>query len=421
MRVLIITKEVWRNDQNGGNTLTWMFSRFPSDTDFAHVYCSEGMPDNQICNKYFKISTRDVVRSIKRRKKDAGEVVSHHKEVQNQSNINRKSLLSKITNSEILRDVVWKTGFFKSNKLKKYISDYNPDIIYAPGYGVNYMNYLIRWISTFAKCPIVSLISDDYYSFHQHRINPLYWLYLLNLRHNVRLSTKAYSLIYTMTDMQKEQLEKDFDVPVKLIRKGYEFDENMINNRIISDPIRIIHVGNIYHNRWKTIKYLAECINRINKNQKKYQLEIVTSYGLDNKIRDILEERNVIIHTNVSESGLKQLYKDCDIALHVESFDLVNRLKMQMSFSTKIIEYLASGCAIMMVCDERQSTYRYLKKDNLAIFVNSLENIEDTLTDIYDNKTVIDEKRNKAFIYGKENHSIEIVSNTLYSDFINII
>ena len=421
MKVLIITKEVWRNDQNGGNTLTWMFSKFPSETEFAHIFCSEGMPDNHICDNYFKLSTRDVVRSIKERKRDSGEIISKKTEVHNQSGNNRNSFLSKITNSEVLRDIIWKTGFFKSQKLKKYIDDYNPDIIYAPGYGVNYMNYLIRWVSTFVKCPIVSLISDDYYSFHQRRINPLYWLYLINLRHNVRLSTKVYSLIYTMTDMQKEQLEKDFDVPVKIIRKGYEFDENMINNRTISDPVRIIHVGNIYHNRWKTIKYFADCINRINNNQKKYQLEIVTSYGLDNKTKAILEEGNIIIHTNVSESELKKLYKDCDIALHVESFDLVNKLKMQMSFSTKIIEYLASGCAIMMVCDERQSTYQYLKKGDLAIFVNSLENIENTLVDIYNNKAIIDEKRNKAFMYGKENHSIEIVSNMLYSDFVNIV
>lgn len=43
------SQEVWRNDQNG-NTLTWMYSGFPLGTEFAQGYCSEGTPNNDVCN-----------------------------------------------------------------------------------------------------------------------------------------------------------------------------------------------------------------------------------------------------------------------------------------------------------------------------------------------------------------------------------
>lgn len=418
MRILIISQEVWRNDQNGGNTLTWMFSGFPSDTEFAQVYCSEGMPNNNVCNNYFKLSTSDVARAIKSKSKDAGTVITKTDNSNTEPKEEKKpSLIGKIKGSNYIRDAVWRTGYYKSDSLKKYILSFNPDIIYAPGYGVNYMNYLIQWVDTLVKCPIVSLISDDFYSFHQKRINPLFWFYLMNLRKNVRKTVKCYDLLYTMTDMQKKQLEKDFEVPVKIIQKGYLFDDEMINEKKVSDPIRIIHVGNLYYNRWKTLCLLADNINSFNEDCKRFQLEVVTSYGLSDKIRNQLESRNIIIHLNVSETELKNLYKSCDIATHVEGFDLINRLKMQMSFSTKIIEYLASGCAILIICDKRQSTYQYLKKYDLAFCVDSRKQIENMLNTIYVDSTKINEYGKKAFKYGKINHSIDVVSETLVKDF----
>lgn len=423
MKVLIISTEVWRNDQNGGNTLTWMFSGFPSYTEFAQVYCSEGDPDNTVCSNYYKLSTGDIARALIHGKKDAGVIIESTNSTENYSHSyssKKNSLLVRITGSKIIRDMVWKTGFFKSDKLRSYILEINPDIIYAPCYGVNYMNYLIQWVSSFTNCPIVSLISDDFYSFHQKNLNPFFWIYLLNLRKNVRKSVSHYKLIYTMTDMQKKQLEKDFNIPVELVQKGYYFDEAMLG-KAIAEPIKILHVGNLYYNRWKTICLVADCINSINATKKKYQIEIVTSYSISEKIRKQLESRGVIIHNNVSEDRLKEIYKGSDIALHVEGFDLVNRLKMQMSFSTKIIEYLASGCAIMMICDNRQSTYQYISSNDIGICIDSTKNIKDTLIRLCEDVTRIKEYQIKAFEFGKNNHSINSVSQKLYCDFCKMI
>ena len=120
MKVLIISTEVWRNDQNGGNTLTWMFSGFPSDTEFAQVYCSEGNPDNTVCSNYYKLSTGDIARALIHGKKDAGVIIESTNSTENYSysySSKKNSLLVRITGSKIIRDIVWKTGFFKSEKL----------------------------------------------------------------------------------------------------------------------------------------------------------------------------------------------------------------------------------------------------------------------------------------------------------------
>ena len=90
MRILIVSKEVWRNDQNGENTLTWMFSEFPSETEFAQIYCSEGIPSNTICNKYFKLSTSDIAKSIKNHSRESGEIITNTEHNNKNSSISKK-------------------------------------------------------------------------------------------------------------------------------------------------------------------------------------------------------------------------------------------------------------------------------------------------------------------------------------------
>lgn len=425
MRILIVSKEVWRNDQNGGNTLTMMFSNFPPETEIAQIYCSEGNPNNTICSKYYKLSTRDVVKSIRNGNIEAGSVIEKKETDESEQNASiKKSFLSGLTNNEVLRDLIWKTGRFKSEKLKKYIKEFNPDIIYAPGYGVHYMNYLIQWIASFMDTPIVSLISDDYYSFNQVRINPFFWIRLIGLRRNIRRSVRCYDLIYTMTDMQKKQLEKDFGVPVNIIRKGYQFEKKGEINKETRETLHLVYAGNLYYNRWKTLYYIQNAVADINAKagREKYFLDLYSNGALNSKFQKLFNIKGVSeIHRSVPYSEIMRIYSNSDMAIHAESFDLVNRKKVQMSFSTKIIDCMASGCAILCVCDKSQSGFLYLKENNIAICIDNKDEIIEKLEYLYDNQSGLNELRNKAYLFGVENHDIQKVSSKLYNDFLEII
>ena len=77
MRILVISKEAWRDEQNGGNVLTNMFSSFP-DSEFAQIYCNEQEPNNTICRKYYQISDRMMVDSILHKTKAGREIIYDH-------------------------------------------------------------------------------------------------------------------------------------------------------------------------------------------------------------------------------------------------------------------------------------------------------------------------------------------------------
>lgn len=68
-------------------------------------------------------------------------------------------------------------------------------------------------------------------------------------------------------------------------------------------------------------------------------------------------------------ANLPQIYKDADIALHVESFDKKYKYATVYSFSTKIIDLMASTCAIMAICWEQNNGWNYLKEEDAAIYL----------------------------------------------------
>lgn len=447
MRILVISKEVWRDDQNGGNTLTSLFRSFPSDTEYAQIFCSEGTPDNLICHNYFKLSTSTIVDSIKHGDLDDGNIFdictsSNAPNVENNENPNLnmtslsvsdvtvpvnnfsiKARFKNLFNKELFREIIWLSGKYKSDKLRNYITDFNPDIIFAPGYGVHYMNHLIQWICSFTSCPVVSLISDDYFTYSIRSFNPFYWLNQPFLRHNVRKSAACYNLVYTMTGIQKLELEKDLKVDSKVLLKSASFD-NFDDRKQIHSPLRLIYAGSLYSNRWKTLRSLAKAIDEINASLDRIavSLDIYSGSVLSDKSAEYFNSSDACrLLPPVPYDTLIKLHNDYDIALHVEGFDIRSKAKVRMSFSTKIIDCLASGCATMCICDEMQGGLDYIKSNDLGICVTNPSKTKETLLQIINNPAIIDEYRLKAHNYGLMNHNQEEINAEMYEDFCRLV
>lgn len=433
MKVLIVSKEVWRNDMNGGNTLTGYFKGFPENTEFAQIFCSDGTPYNDICDNYYKLTTKMVGKLLLKRTKDS---MNMHTDVHVQKTVIEKSQQSEIKqnnsikssvknfmNSEIIRDFVWGFGTYKLESLKEYVKEYNPDIIFAPGYGVKYMNYLIQWISTFVSCPIVSLISDDYYSLRQVRFSPFFWIRHFNIRRTVRKSAKLYSLIYTMTTAQEQQLLKDFKRPVKILLRGMETPDELPEKNVGS-PITFVYAGNLYYNRWKTLKLLSDGINKADSSDGnvKFTLKIYSNSIITDEIRKAFSEYPFVeINKSVSSDELKKIYDKADIALHVEGFDFYNRELVRLSFSTKIVDCITSGCAVMCICHKDQGGYVYLDSNKSAICASSKEEIGIRVTEIKEDTKIISEYRKKAYMLAKKNHVPSKISDSVVEDFRSLL
>lgn len=417
MRILVLSKEAWRDEQNGGNVLSNLFAGM--DADFAQIYCNEREPNNSVCRRYYQITDREMLNSIIKRGKAGKEInykeAPHEKAVGAESFSSYRKWFGNLL--LILREIVWWLGKWNEDAISKFIRDFNPDLIFAPCYGNHYMHNLTILAQKISGVNVISYISDDHYGNKQLRFSPSYWINHFFLRRHTRKVFKYYSLVYTMTEEQKVQCERDFGANMKVLCKTGKFDEALLK-KSVNNPIRIVYAGGIYLNRWKTLTILAQEIKKINMSGKVMQLDIYTANPLTDKMRSVLDDKeNSFVHPVVPISELKDIYLKSDIALHCESFDLRNRLDVRLSFSTKIVDCLDSGCAVMAICDPKQAGFAYLKRNDAAICVSSRKEIQDALIEITRNPSRLISYQKKAFELGRKNHNETVVRDMLLKDF----
>ena len=423
MRILVISKEAWRDEQNGGNVLTNMFSSFP-DSEFAQIYCNEQEPNNTICRKYYQISDGMMVDSILHKTKAGREIIYDHVPTDTVATTESfKAAASKLGGNikRILRELVWDMGKWNTHEIVSFAKAFNPDIIFAPCYGNHYMQKLTVMVHDAINKPVISYISDDFYTNRQFRFSIIFWINHFLLRKRTRKTFKHYSLVYTMTDEQKAQCERDFGANMKILRKSGEFNARYLKNDV-NTPIRFVYAGGIYLNRWKTLGALADAMRKINADGIKCVLDIYTNNPLTEQMQQAIDDGlTVRVHKAVSMADLKDIYHHSDIALHVESFDMVNRHAVRMSFSTKIIDCMDSGCAVMAICDKKQAGGAYLRRNDCAICINNLSEIERTLNAIISNPQMLIEYQHKAFDIGRKYHLQEEITRNLVNDFKDMI
>lgn len=135
-----------------------------------------------------------------------------------------------------------------------------------------------------------------------------------------------------------------------------------------------------------------------------------------------LMENNLLIACACDKVVSRELIEENHIRFRLGqmSEDIEWNVKLRMSFSTKIIDCLDSGCAVMAICDKKQGGYMYLKEKDAAICVDSPKMIEKALKNILNNPQSIQIYREKALKCGRENHLKEKILLDLQNDFCNI-
>lgn len=424
LRVLLLVAEPWRHDDGGGNTLNNFFEGM--DAEFAQVYSSEKMPINNICKKYFQITDTEAVKSLFKRN-PVGRVLTEEDINSTGDNAGKvrkkKSIVSIIKRLRweiflYFKELAWLHCNWKTEKLKNFILDFNPDVIYAPCYASPYSLALTRWVKDLTGKKVVTWSADDTYSLRQFRFSPIYWMKRFWTRKHLRKTYPYYDAFYSISEDEAEEMRDVVGQEIKILRKTVP-DDLDYKERVPHTPIRMIYAGGIYLNRWKVLAHIGQALKNINKDGVKCVLDIYTQNELSKKQKKHLNDgENIFVHKAVTTEELQKLYAESDIALHVESFSRRNRLETRLSFSTKIIDCLASGCAVMAIAWEEQTGLKYLKKNDAAICITNQNKIEEKLKAIFEQPSIVSEYALKAYNLSIKNHKKEIVQNELYETLL---
>jgi len=420
MRILVVSCSPWRDDNNIGNTYTNIFQGM-KNIEIAHICCGSGIPDTKFVKRHFHISEKSIIKNLINGKYPCGYEV-------NDLNNNELEPIGKKTGFfdfmrknrlQIffwVRDLIWSFNNWKSDSLKKFIDDFNPDIIFAIFLDSIYLNKMLLFIHNYIKKPLVLYAWDDVYTLKQFSLSPFYWINKIIQRNYLRKVAKISSAIYTISDFQKKEYSKIFKKECKILFKGYNFNSEYIPYKL-NNPLKLVYTGNLGQGRWKSLILIAKALKAINNYEIKAQLFIYTLTPLKNKVKKQLnDEKNVFFKGSATAEEVKIIQHEADILVHAESFDLKNKLIVKYSFSTKLVDYFKSAKCIFAVGSEDVTSIKYLIKYDAAIVAKNKHEIIEKLNNIVSNYNLIYEYGRKSWNCGMKNHDIYKIQDNLFRD-----
>lgn len=414
MKVLVVTDVLWRNDNGVGNSYSNIFADIDGVT-VANICCQTGASDNTISTACFQISESGLLKSLLHPHVDPG---MREDPEQPKTETKESSAFVWIKRSRLqiflwMRELIWQLGQWKSDGLKAFIDDFQPDIVFTQLQDKRYLSRLARFVADYANVPLVAYAWDDVYSLRQFSLSPLFWIDRLLQRRSIRKLAKRISILYTICQEQKEEYERTLNVRTELLYKGYPF-ATCPEQAPVGAPVRLLYTGNLYSGRYKTLLRLCKTLAKNADQLPALTLDIYSATPLTSKEIAALNTPNIsAFHGKISESQVQKLQKQADVLLHIEPFSLKGSLLCRLSFSTKLVDYFHHRKCIFAVGPLRCASMQYLRKNQAAVVACSLEEAEQKLPELLKNPEDISRYGQNAWNCGEKNHRITAIQKHL--------
>lgn len=420
LRILIVSDTPWDDSNSFGSTFSNIFGGNPG-YEIASIYLQPGLPSTQVCSRFFQISEKSILRSMFHRGPSSGCEVRN---VPNAVNSNG-SLAKRVKRIRWqvffwMRDLIWATGRWKSEALNRFIDDFRPDIVFQPVYFQSYIDRVGMYARDRTGVPMVGYISDDNYTLKRFSLSPLFWIDRLIKRRYVKRVIDRCEILYTITDKQRDEYNELFGNKCKVLYKGGDFAGEQpayTPNR----PLQFLYTGNLGAGRWETLADIIDCLHRIDRQGEKFRLDIYSQTPLSPKaLRRLNVEGTSSFRGSIPASKVRDVQRSADVLIHVESFQLSERYKARLSFSTKIVDYMQTGRCILAVGWEQTGGIEYLRKFDAAMVVTDNESLLASIELLVNDPNVRLRYATNAYRCGVENHRFERIRTGLYRDLCRV-
>ena len=424
-KILVVSTNAWR-DNTGINTLIEFFKCWDSDK-IAQIYTKSTLPKTSVCNKFFRISENAVMKSVFKRSIRTGSVVENEVEISDADKAaaeNEKQLYthSGKKNSMVLsicREFVWKIGKWRTKELDSFIESFDADVLFMPIYPTVYMGRIQKYIIKKTNKPVVSYIADDNYTYKPVGKNPIALIRRAILRKYVKFIIQNSSKLMVIAPKQKEECDATFGTDSIVMTKGIDFSKIPFEQKPVSKPIKMVYTGKLIIGRWKSLAKIADALGDINKDETKVELDIYTTDTLTDEQDKALNRNGCAVKGALKLDEVREVQKQADILVFVESLENKYKHAARLSFSTKITDYLKAGKCIFAVGDKDIAPIDYFNRYDSAVTATSYEEIGEKIKMLVSNETMISEYGKKGYECGKAHHDIELMNKNLIDTILS--
>lgn len=415
-KILIISGLPFRTDTNLGKTLRALFASFKGD-EIAQLYFSPQLPLDEKCNEYFQINEKQLLRSafglfsnkcgqrIQSGTKKNAECI--HK---NSPQWTRKKTSTLI---KIARDFLWDLSLWKNKKLKHWLDDIQPNLIFMVFPDTKKSAKIASWIAKRYSCPILLYVTDDYYRDTTLKKSLLRKLYYKSYHNAIRKMMSNVVKIIGCSELAAKEYGERFKINYTTIyTPAPRASFSLALKSRIGNPLVFRYFGNLGLNRWKTLNQLALILKEINKDEVKAVLEVYSAFDPSEEIKKGLNIENASSFRGaVFGEDYYQLLQNTDVAVHVESFDQDMMERTRLSISTKIADYLGAGKCILAIGDKGLASIQHL--ENKAVVVHDLNSLKEKVELLIEDQNMIINLERQARKNAEASHNSENISRDL--------
>ena len=408
LKVLILSRTPWRTDNSFGNTYSNWFSKM-EDIQVAHICLADGLPfaENNV-SKYYQISEKKLAKSVFKghsKTNAVGQIVYPVEVEPHDITRTDTSLIGRIITFGkkyqlpsffLFRELVWKLGNINYEGLFDFIKSFNPDVIFMPLYYAGYVDRVALNIHRHFQIPIVVEVSLDVYTLKQVSFNPFFWINRFYVRYKTRQICAISKMLYVISEKQRRDYRKLFDLPIKVMYKFADKDRHRYSYEENSNRVRYLYTGNLWVGRWKSLALLANALKTVGGGT----LDIFTATQLSDKAkRKLIIDGVSTLHPPISQEQVIEEQNKADVLVHVESFNIKNRLHVRYSISTKIMDYISVGRCIMAIGPNDIASIEFLKDNHLALVASNEDEVNEIVKQINGCHSTISEYANKNIEY----------------------
>lgn len=412
-RVLIISHGVISKTTNSGKTLYSLFNQWERDK-IAQLYINPEVPDNDLCSNFYRVSDRDVFKSIFKRKKQIGKVLT-------QSDINFDIASNRETSEKeekihvyarkrrpymyILRNFLWSLGKWNNKQLKEWLDEFNPEVIFYMAGSFTFSYDIAIKISEMLDIPLVPYFSDDHYINNPFSRTPLGLIVRSLFKKKAMEIVEKSQTYFCINEKMALEYERVFGKKSNVIMTPFtKQPENVLSNSK-SELKKIVYAGNLNFNRHKTLIELSKVLTELNNKSEYTKYELYVYSGIkDKKIITQIENTKMKFMGKVNQQELEEVYNEADYLLHVESFDKKSINKTMYSTSTKIPDLLVSNKPIIIIGPKNIASVEYILNHNAGYVITNGKFTSKLLLDIFSSEDV-QTKLNNARTTALLNHS----------------
>lgn len=407
-KVLVISHTVFSSNGNMGKTMMDMLSCVPKEK-IAQLYFHSEVPTQLNCEKYFRITDKDMLYSVFTRKArfkifEKEDIETDRVNSRTDSGISAKVYQFSRKRTPmiyILRNIMWSLGKWYTNELDEWIKKFNPEVVFFAAGDYSFSYKLVYKISEKYQIPVVIYCADDHF-IRQKKSGNLLYNYVNNNRVKWanRVVSKSCHMI-TISDKMERDYGTMFGLPITTIRISAQENHYRLS---FSKRKGIVYSGNLGVNRITPLLEISRALKNASISGYEY-IDVYSGEKNPQTLELLTLDNGIYFHGAVRKEKLEEVLGSAKFVLHTEAFDEISKVRTRYSLSTKVAEYLQSGACVLAYGPRDISSIEYLAENNAAVILNKAIDVTEKISNITNNCEMYEKIQSKAYELVSKRHN----------------